>query len=37
MQVDVHWQAADSSSSNVVLEVFPDAKIMTCGGWAQKC
>ena len=32
MRVDVHWQDADSSSSNAVSEVFPDAKIMICGG-----
>ena len=36
MQVDVHWQNADSSSSNAVSEVFPDANIMTCGGRAHK-
>ena len=36
MQVDVHWQDADSSSSNAVLEVFPDAKIMICGGHAGR-
>ena len=36
MQVDVHWQDADSSSSNAVSEVFPAAKIMTCGGHAGR-
>ena len=35
MQVDVHWQDADSSS-NAVSEVFPAAKIMTCGGHAGR-
>ena len=36
MRVDVHWQDADSSSSNAVSEVFPDAKIMICGGHSHK-
>ena len=36
MQVDVHWQDADSSSSNAVSEVFPDAMIMRCGGHAGR-
>ena len=35
MQVEVHWQDADSSS-NVVSEVFLTAKIMTCGGHAGR-
>ena len=33
---DVHWQDADSSSSNAVSEVFPAAKIMICGGHAGR-
>ena len=32
LQIEVHWQDADSSSSNAVKEVFPEAEIMICGG-----
>ena len=31
LQIEVHWQDADSSS-NAVKEVFPEAEIMICGG-----
>ena len=32
----VHWQHADSSSPKVVNEIFPNAKIMICGGHAGR-
>ena len=32
MQIAIHWQDADSSSSNAVSECFPEAEIMVCGG-----
>ena len=37
MKVEVHWQDADSSSSNAVGECFPEAKTMICGGHAGRC
>ncbi len=36
MKVEVQWQDSDSSSSNAVTELFPDAQIMTCGGHAGR-
>ena len=36
MNIDVHWQDADSSSSNAVTEHFPKAKVMICGGHAGR-
>ncbi|XP_064386971.1 uncharacterized protein LOC135335416 isoform X2 [Halichondria panicea] len=36
LNIEVHWQDGDSSSSKRVLEVFPGAKIMLCGGHAAK-
>ena len=36
MVVAVQWQDADSSSSNAVTELFPDAKVMICGGHAGR-
>ena len=36
MQVATHWQDADSSSAKAVSDVFPDAKIMICGGHAGR-
>ena len=36
MNVAIQWQDADSSSSNVVTEHFPDAKVMICGGHAGR-
>ena len=36
MDITVQWQDADSSSSNVVKEFFPDAKVMICGGHAGR-
>ena len=32
MNIEVHWQDADSSSSNAVQEHFNDAEVMICGG-----
>lgn len=34
--IEVHWQDDDSSSSNVVVEHFSDAKVMICGGHAGR-
>ena len=36
MKVEINWQDADSSSSNAVVESFPDATIMLCGGHAAR-
>ena len=36
MDVEIHWQDADSSSSIGVQEAFPGAKVMICGGHAGK-
>lgn len=36
MHIEVHWQDADSSSSNAVTKHFPNAKIMLCGGHAGR-
>ena len=36
MDIAVQWQDADSSSSNAVTELFPDAKVMICGGHAGR-
>ena len=35
MNIEIHWQDADSSSSNAVTEHFSDAKVMICGGHAK--
>lgn len=35
MNIEVHWQDADSSS-NAVTEHFPKAKVMICGGHAGR-
>lgn len=32
LNIEVHWQDADSSSSKSVEEIYPGAKVMTCGG-----
>ena len=36
MQIAIHWQDADSSSSDAVTEEFPNAEIMICGGHAGR-
>ncbi len=36
MKVEINWQDADSSSSNAVMESFPNATVMTCGGHAAR-
>ena len=36
MEVAIHWQDADSSSSMAVREIFPKAEIMLCGGHAGR-
>lgn len=36
MNVEINWQDADSSSSNAVKAMFPNATIMTCGGHAAR-
>ena len=36
MHIEVHWQGADSSSSNAVEEHFGDVKVMICGGHAGR-
>ena len=36
MNIEVHWQDVDSSSSNAVTEHFPKAKVMICGGHAGR-
>ncbi len=32
LNIAVHWQDGDSSSKKRVLQQFPDAKVMLCGG-----
>ena len=32
MNIEIHWQDADSSSSKPLKEIFPGAAVMTCGG-----
>ena len=36
MHVAVHWQDEDSSSAKAVRKVFPNAKVMICGGHAGR-
>ena len=36
LNIEIHWQDADSSSSKSVEEVFPGAKVMICGGHAGR-
>ena len=36
MNIAIHWQDADSSSSNAMTEHFPNAEVMVCGGHAGK-
>ena len=36
LNIEVHWQDADSSSSKSLEEVFPKAKLMICGGHAGR-
>jgi len=36
MKVEINWQDADSSSSNAVMESFPNATVITCGGHAAR-
>ena len=36
INIAIHWQDADSSSSNAMIDHFPDAEIMICGGHAGK-
>ena len=36
INIAIHWQDADSSSSSAVTEHFPDADIMICGGHVGK-
>ena len=36
MDIAIQWQDTDSSSSNAVTELFPDAKVMICGGHAGR-
>ena len=36
MEVAVHWQDTDSSSAKSAREVYPDAQIMICGGYAGR-
>ena len=36
LNIEIHWQDADSSSSKSVEEVFPNAKVMICGGHAGR-
>ena len=36
MDVAIHWQDADSSSSKAVREIYPKAEIMLCGGHAGR-
>ena len=36
MDVAIHWQDADSSSTKAVREIFPKAEIMLCGGHAGR-
>ena len=34
--MEINWQDADSSSSKAVLEIFPRANVMICGGHAAR-
>ena len=36
LNIAIHWQDADSSSSKSVKDIFPDAKVMICGGHAGR-
>ena len=36
LNIAIHWQDADSSSSKSVEEIFPDMKVMICGGHAGR-
>ncbi len=36
MNIEIHWQDADSSSSKSVNKIFPDAAVMICGGHSGK-
>ncbi len=36
MNVEINWQDSDSSSSKALTEVFPDVKVMVCGGHAAR-
>ena len=36
ISIAIHWQDADSSSSNAMIEHFTDAEIMICGGQAGR-
>ena len=36
LNIAIHWQDTDSSSSKSVKEIFPDAKVMICGGHAGR-
>ena len=36
MNIEVQWQDADSSSSKSVADLFPNAKVMICGGHAGR-
>ena len=36
INIVIHWQDADSSSSNAVSELFPDTEIMICGGHTKQ-
>ena len=36
LNIEIHWQDADSSISKSVEEVFPGAKVMICGGHAGR-
>ncbi len=36
INVAINWQDSDSSSSTALTEVFPDVKVMVCGGHAAR-
>ena len=36
MNIAFHWQDDDSSSSNSITAIFPDCKILLCGGHAAR-
>ena len=36
INVKIHWQDADASSTEGVAELFPDARVMICGGHAGR-
>ena len=36
MNIEIHWQDADSSSSKPLKEIFPGATVMICGGHAGR-